>query len=543
MGSKKILEEMFKLITKKNGESIEENKFNQSILSSIKVKTQKERDAVLSELLLMLKEGNEAIGEISNGTFVCYSDIIKKKEDFVIKRLETENLYAEKNKEIENDTRFDIKADSEDNKETKSIGEMLERFDDLDDSQFENLLNSLGEMNSSQVDSFIEKYSASQQQLVEEGIKDEDEIEREGIEIRLASASKGNDLCAKSIANTLLLLDNKETSEEELIDKIKYLKEFLADNELSEEAQKLCDEVDVYGIIASLEQQIGEQKLSRKPDVKSENRKSSLEVENDTLIKTRIEEIYGAAMESRWFANKLNSVESGTFSLEGYQYDNYALETPEQQREFLKNEWKKQRYKATKSSRGLFSKEGRRKTAISQRESRLGEDSSHEAKPTVRRAVGRPRPKRTRYVLPFAMAANGRILKERNIQDNINDDHIKDIDLDEFFEKTAIPIKMDPFKGGTEYITPRKARIQPVVGKIEVGSSRPIVKKIERIKAFLTSKAGKKQMEDASKMLFGLITEREGSVPEASFDTENSIKNTNKARANSSKEGQIPDDY
>ena len=55
MGSKKILEEMFELVTKKSSESIEESKFNESILSSIKLKSSKEIDAVLTELLLTLR--------------------------------------------------------------------------------------------------------------------------------------------------------------------------------------------------------------------------------------------------------------------------------------------------------------------------------------------------------------------------------------------------------------------------------------------------------------------------------------------------------
>ena len=155
MGSKKILEEMFELVTKKSSESIEESKFNESILSSIKLKSSKEIDAVLTELLLTLREGKESIGEISNGKFVCYTDVVQQAEEIVMQRFETKELYVEKkNNDIEIDENKDGIEDK--SKEEREIERLLDRYNDLNDEEYERLLNNLGELDDSEMETLIE---------------------------------------------------------------------------------------------------------------------------------------------------------------------------------------------------------------------------------------------------------------------------------------------------------------------------------------------------------------------------------------------------
>ena len=166
MSSKKILEEMYELVSAKSAEPIEESKFNNSILNSLKVKTVKEKDAVLNELLIMLKSGNESIGKVSNGNFICFPDIIKKTETLVIQKFETEEHYVEKN---DSDV---FKTENEKDNDKDYISDLIDRFDDLDSSEFGILLDNLGQMDDSEMASFLDSYEQNQSPLVESEIKE-----------------------------------------------------------------------------------------------------------------------------------------------------------------------------------------------------------------------------------------------------------------------------------------------------------------------------------------------------------------------------------
>lgn len=510
MGSKKILEEMFELITEKSDESIEESKFNKSILGSIKVKTTKEIDAVLSELLIMLKEGNESIGKISNGYFVCYPNIIKKTEETVLKRLEIETSYVEKDYNNTTETDEIVKE----NQESK-ISDLISRYDDLSEEEFGWLFDSIGDMSDEEFTDFLNQKEISEEPWIEAGIKEKTETEAERRKLTLIRYSEGKDKLAADIANLVLSIETESIDPTER-ERYKSLLEIILKNgELSEDAKKLCSEININELIKkrSIESEQGDK---NNKDPKARNiilTEARIRASGEKFdIKKHINEDRTLLQQYKSWLDRINrgeiisEEEAAQFlgTSEGPIVDKTQLS------EIIKKTRQKRYTVKLKRERETGKEDTQEEVPIT---SKLKKELDGTVK--VKKSTGIKR-RRLHVVRNVGDYENSRRLQEHvEVIPKREKQTIQDHLIDPYYKSFAVDIKVDGnptlsnIKKGNHEPNEIVARQQPKAITVEKMKILQIQtsKKKEEIKRIVKDKGSMDDLEDASNMIFGLISE------------------------------------
>ena len=510
MGSKKILEEMFELVTKKSSESIEESKFNESILSSIKLKSSKEIDAVLTELLLTLREGKESIGEISNGKFVCYTDVVQQAEEIVMQRFETKELYVEKkNNDIEIDENKDGIEDK--SKEEREIERLLDRYNDLNDEEYERLLNNLGELDDSEMETLIEHYRGNQSSLVESGVKEQSEVEDDVIMHRLKRALEREDYQSKKIA-TLALIIKSDNVDLEVIESCKIaLKNFLRENPLSLEAKKLCEETDIYSLTEG---------ISEKTENAIENRhKKITNLENCAI--EEIETWKKININDRKWANFAFQLKKGNdyITLESLEAmglsRDFTKKTVAEQEMIMKTTRRQQTFQIKEDSRRKF--QSRSQTSKEETKGNEKQDGDSTKKRVIKpskRSSKKLKP--VRYASQLGGTSNARKIRNIFNSNNITTEmYIKDNEMEKYYFENAASINIGNFDHVVENHkkAPRRSPVaaEMIVEQVQRWSSD----NMERMKRLIAIRGSKDKRDEAYGLLFELATDKENPKPNA----------------------------
>ena len=241
MNSKKILEEMFEIVKQKSEEELDENSFNRSLLKNIGLENPQEINEVLLDLLIILKKGEESIGEISNGEFVCFPEVIKKVEKDVTTRLREDVGNGDKEEKYFVGTNEDK---IEDNLESKKIDQLLSNYANLDLEDVDVLFEGIAKMDEEQFGTFLESVNASGETLVDEKIITDEEQARVKRGIIIERLLNGDDEKLKEIASNLILLENDEINDFERL-KIRIALTRALREDIPQEVKNLLEE---YGI-------------------------------------------------------------------------------------------------------------------------------------------------------------------------------------------------------------------------------------------------------------------------------------------------------
>lgn len=241
MNSKKILEEMFEIVKQKSEEELDENSFNRSLLKNIGLENPQEINEVLLDLLIILKKGEESIGEISNGEFVCFPEVIKKVEKDVTTRLREDVGNGDKEEKYFAGTNEDK---IEDNLESKKIDQLLSNYANLDLEDVDVLFEGIAKMDEEQFGTFLESVNASGETLVDEKIITDEEQARVKRGIIIERLLNGDDEKLKEIASNLILLENDEINDFERL-KIRIALTRALREDIPQEVKNLLEE---YGI-------------------------------------------------------------------------------------------------------------------------------------------------------------------------------------------------------------------------------------------------------------------------------------------------------
>ena len=499
MGSKKILEEMYGLVTAQTGESIEEKKFNNSILNSLKVRSAKERNAVLNELLVMLKSGNESIGRVSNGNFYCFPDIIETIETVVIKRFETEKFYKE-NKADEIDQIYN--EDKADNEDAKNINELIERFDELSDDEFASLLNNLGNMDESEMAVFLENYKKNQEPLVESGIKDSKEIEEDEKHYKLMRAIQGKDAEIRAIASLMISIESEFFHPNMKKSCIMKLYDILNKKDLSEKTRKFCEELGIFDTIKRLMETINDPQNVATLNVYER----PLSDDESLVVSTQT----GIWQEALGFDRKLAQLKRS------YQKGNYALcteilrengmpldlfEQSEEKQDLVFKQVREQK-KFT-----VAQKHGAKLSKARQDSEEVRKDKSEQIAAGSEIRVKKPNRIRNlravRSVSQLGTRVNEGGFKNNPISNNgASDIQINDYEFGNYFNHYAVQAVVSPFKAAR-----KKGDVEPAVVEMLVDSAKQMTTRIGRIKKLLVERASKDKTEEAAATLFDLAAE------------------------------------
>ena len=246
MGSKKILEEMYNLIIQESKEYVDENGFYKSVLSNIKIKTPEGVSGVLEELLRIVKTKNQQIGEISNGVFVCFPEIIKKTEEIVINKLENQDKTFTEKEDLNIDSESQIKNES------TYINDLINRYNELSDEEFSSLWDNIGQMSDEQFLTFNDAIEKDSSFLVDRGIKSKEDLENDTRRRKLTRYAESGKEDVAYLAKLILAIENDEESDISRKYLLMMLEKEYHEKKSIESFQKIFKEFDVEKLLSEI---------------------------------------------------------------------------------------------------------------------------------------------------------------------------------------------------------------------------------------------------------------------------------------------------